>query len=123
MKLIAIFSLLLLVGCNCGHTSSAAKEVATHPTESPILPKESTINRNSVLGTWTDGSTENATFDMQRDSIFYVDQFTAYKYNLEGNSITINYPDSVFSGKVSFIKDTLVITSEDGTTKFWKFTE
>jgi hypothetical protein len=121
MKLIAIFSLLLLVGCKCGHTSSAKKEIVTHPTELPTLSKESTINKNSILGAWTDGSTENATFDIQRDSIFYVDQFTAYKYNLEGDSITINYPDWVFSGKVSFIKDTLVITAEDETTKYWEF--
>jgi hypothetical protein len=120
MKLIATFSLLLLLGCKCGHTSSK-KEVATHPTESPTLPKESTINKNSILGAWTNGSTENAIFDIQRDSIFYVDQFTAYKYNFEGDLITINYPDWVFSGKVSFIKDTLVITAEDGTTKYWEF--
>jgi biotin-(acetyl-CoA carboxylase) ligase len=123
MKLFASFLLLLLVGCGCGHTSPAKKEVTTHSTEAQTLPKESTINKNSVLGAWTDGSTENATFDIQQDSIFYVDQFTAYKYSLEGDSITITYPDWVFSGKVSFIKDTLVITSEDGPTKYWKFTE
>lgn len=80
-----------------------------------------TSNKDRLLGIWTDGNTENATFDIQRDSIFYVDQLSAYKYTIKDDSITISYPDWVFSGKVRFSKDTLVISSEDGQTKYWKF--
>jgi hypothetical protein len=121
MKLLAFLSLLLLVYCKCSHTTTKKESVTSKPTEEQTPVDILAFNKDRFLGAWTDGSTENATFDIQRDSIFYVDQITAYKYNFEGDSITINYPDWVFCGKVSFIKDTLVITAEDGTTKYWEF--
>jgi hypothetical protein len=121
MKILTSLSLLLLVGCKCGHTSSKKEVTMNNSTEKPTLSNTSNINKNRLLGIWTDGSTENATFDIRRDSIFYVDQLTAYRCGLNDDSITINYPDWVFRGNVSFSKDTLVITAGDGITKYWKF--
>jgi hypothetical protein len=78
-------------------------------------------NQSDLSGVWTDGSSENATLDIRKDSIYYVDQSASYKYSLSNDSIKILYPDWTFTGAVIFNKDTLVIASEDGTTKYWKF--
>ena len=121
MKLLASLSLLLLVGCKCGHTTTMKERAQSKPTDAQTPASSSTFNKDRLLGIWTDGSTENATFNIQRDSIFYVDQLIAYKYNVKEDTITINYADWAFKGKASFIKDTLVIASEDGQTKYWKF--
>lgn len=102
MKLFAFISLLLLIGCKCGHTTSTKKVIVGTPTGQSTSFNDPITNKDRLLGIWTDGSTENATFYIQRDSIFYVDQLTAYKYGLRGDSITINYPDWVFSGGISF---------------------
>ena len=119
MKLLASLSLLLLVGCKCGNDTK--KKEVTNSMSGVAQTQTNTIPKDKLLGIWTDGSTENATFDIQQDSILYVDQFVAYRYSLKEDSITINYPDWIFSGQVSFAKDTLVISSEDGQTKYWKF--
>ena len=52
-----------------------------------------------------------------------VDDFANYKYSLIGNTITINYPDYVYKGKVSFNNDTLILRNEENEVKYWKFKE
>ena len=80
------------------------------------------ISKNQLLGTWTDGTTENATMDIGHDSIFYVDQFQSFPYILKGDSITIIFPDMSYEGIAYFISDTLVLEdSEFGTSKFTRF--
>ena len=74
-----------------------------------------------LKGIWTNGSSENGTFDISNDSIYYVDQFTSYKYELFDDTIKIKYPDWTFVGHLNFSGDTLTIESEDGVTKYWKF--
>ncbi|QIL76320.1 hypothetical protein [Hymenobacter sp. HDW8] len=86
------------------------------------VDKELIDNFNSkILGSWTDSANNNAVFEIRKDSIYYIDQFAAYKYRLRGDSIVIFYPDLKFSGSISFHKDTLIITSIDGSAKFQKF--
>jgi len=83
---------------------------------------ESNIDNKKITGIWTDGNSENATFDIRKDSIYYVEQFKSYKYSLTNDSIKIHYPDFTYSAKIYFLKDTLVMDSkEDGIAKFWKF--
>jgi hypothetical protein len=90
------------------------EEVKVSPTE--------IIEKNQLLGAWTDGSTENATFDISKDSIFYLDEMTSFPYTLQGDSLTIVYPDMSFQGTVKFLGDTLVLSDpEFGTTKYTKF--
>ena len=77
---------------------------------------------DKILGIWTDGTTENATFDIRKDSIFYVDQFESYRYLLKKDSINVYYSDYTYSAKVYFKKDTLIMDSKDyGVSKFSKF--
>jgi len=78
-------------------------------------------NKADFLGIWTDGYSENASFNIRKDSIYYVDQFATYKYDIIGDSIKIYYPEWTFAGSISMSKDTMTIISEDGTTKYWKF--
>lgn len=81
----------------------------------------SKVTIQKLLRIWTDGNSENAVFDIRKDSIYYANQFNTYKYSLTGDTITIFYPDWAFTGAISFSKDTLIIASEDGVTKYWKF--
>jgi|GEM_PF-1469301 len=78
--------------------------------------------RTKIRGTWTDGSTNNASFDIQTDSILYVDNLQTYKYTLDYNTIKIYMQDYIYQSKISFKADTMLMTSKDGeVSKFWKF--
>lgn len=59
--------------------------------------------------------------DITTDSIYYTEHFESYKYDLKQDSIFISYPDFTFAAKVYFNKDTLVMESEDGKSKYHKF--
>ncbi|GAB3913882.1 hypothetical protein [Mucilaginibacter boryungensis] len=77
---------------------------------------------NKMIGIWTAGESENATFDMRKDSVYYVDQFSTYKYTLKKDSITFFYSDGPQKFKIYFVRDTMVMENKDfGTSKFWKF--
>ena len=83
---------------------------------------QTTIEHSPLLGAWTDGSTENATFDIGKDSIFYLDEMVFYSYTLKGDSLTIKYPDMSYQGIAQFSGDTLTLRDpEFGTTKYTRF--
>jgi hypothetical protein len=91
-----------------------------------IPDSKSTDNWKSskILGAWTNHQTENATFDIQKDAIFYVDALESYSYRLDGNKITIQFPEYKYEAVLSWLGDTLVMTDKDnGATKFTRFTE
>lgn len=82
----------------------------------------STILKQQLFGVWTDGSTENAVFDISEHSIYYTEQFEAYPYLLSNDSITISFPDDEYRAKVIIKADTLVMVStESGKSTFWRF--
>ncbi|HZH95694.1 MAG TPA: hypothetical protein VEY06_07405 [Flavisolibacter sp.] len=121
--------IILLSACNFEQNtdtikdSTITKDTLTQIEKAPIQVDDNAkqTNQSDLSGVWTDGSSENATLDIRKDSIYYVDQSASYKYSLSNDSIKILYPDWTFTGAVIFNKDTLVIASEDGTTKYWKF--
>jgi hypothetical protein len=76
-------------------------------------------NNKSILGIWTDGSTENATFEINKKTIFYVDLLKEYK--LKKDSVFIFYDDYTFKGKIKISTDTLYITNEGIERKYWRF--
>ena len=74
------------------------------------------------MGIWTEGESENATFSIGKDSIYYVDQMESYPYTLIKDSITIVYPDMSFEGIAYLVGDTFVLSDpEFGITKFTRF--
>ncbi len=77
--------------------------------------------KNKIIGIWTYSNSENATFRIDNDSIFYVDALESFKYTLNNDTLTIQYPDYTISCKVSFKDDTLLMNSDNETSKFWKF--
>jgi len=129
IKSVSAALFILFAGCNTGQDTKAipdstiTKDTTKQIKQATIKANDNTnqTNLSKQLGIWTDGSSENATFDIKKDSIYYVDQFTTYKYSLREDSIKIFYPDWTFAGAVSFSKDTMIIASENGTTKYWKF--
>ena len=77
-----------------------------------------------ILGAWTNHQTENATFDIGKDSILYVDELQSYPYKLIDNKIVIRFPEEDYEAKLSWLGDTLLIVSKgNDTTKFTRFTD
>ena len=84
---------------------------------------QSSINAygKELKGTWTDGSSDNATFEIKKDSICYVDELSCFKYSLVEDKLKIKFADYLFIGQIKFLKDSLIIMGPDGTTKYWRF--
>lgn len=129
LRTLSVLFILIMTACNTGqNTTTVLDSLPVTDTTKDITNK---INRQddkatqnaslNILGIWTDGSSENASFDIRKDSIYYVDQFATYKYSIAGDSIKIYYPGWTFTGAISLSKDTLIIASEDGMTKYWRF--
>lgn len=78
--------------------------------------------QEKMVGQWTDGTTQNATFDISKDSIHYIDLMNHHKYEVvPGDSISIQYPYYTYLGKISFSGDTLLIADGNGVGRFWKY--
>lgn len=87
----------------------------------PHVPKEKQLEEK-LLGVWTDGSTQNASFLIEKNhSITYIDDGNDYTYSLHGDSITIKSADTIYKEKVSFKADTLILSDKNQQLKFWKF--
>jgi hypothetical protein len=131
MKNLLIALLLIAVGCfACGPVEN--KTDVDDTTKIVLSNKDikvkssdgiSPATKDKMLGPWTSEGYNNAVFDIRKDSIYYIEDFASYKYDLTQDSIKIDYPDGAYSAKIYFIKDTLVMRSEDGEAKYWKFTD
>ncbi|CAN5351728.1 hypothetical protein BH09BAC3_BH09BAC3_08930 [soil metagenome] len=76
----------------------------------------------SILGIWTDGSTENASFRIQKDSVFDVEHFTTTKYIQKEDSVLFYYQEGIYPTKVyKTHNDTLIYEVRGSKTKYWKF--
>jgi len=116
-----VISCFLIAGCNAKENSISKMEMQNQATKNKQRVKahaepdnENAINlKKQLLGSWTDESSENALFEVKQDSIYYIDQFKSYKYNLIKDSISIVYDDFTFEGQVQFKKDTLILTTNE----------
>src|SRR5215204_4350313 len=102
-----MFLLFFFFACNSNESSiTKEKQVQSMPKEKyagvSTLLSDTVVHaqKSDLYGFWTDGSAENATFEIKHDSIYYVEQSTAYKYVMEDGFITIYYPDFVFKGRL-----------------------
>lgn len=123
IPLLIVFSSCNYSGSNSkGNIDSSVAEQSSKVIEVAIGNPTVSMEKNRLLGIWTDGSTENATFAIGTDSIFYVDQMTSFPYTLKGDSLTIVFPDMSFHGNAKFCGDTLVLSDpEFSTTKYTRF--
>jgi hypothetical protein len=75
-----------------------------------------------LTGIWTSGETENATFQIDKDSIYYVDALQSFKYLITGDSLIIKFEG--FDYKCKILKatiDSLVWINDSNKTVFWRF--
>lgn len=111
--------MLFLFGCS---NPSVNKEKSLDlNTGTPISTNELSTRTNALLGIWTDGNSENATFEIKNDSIYYVDAFKSYNYSVQNDSIKIWYDDYVYVGHVALEGDTLVLNNANNRSKLWRF--
>lgn len=124
-----LFGLLLfIVGCNSGelnqtYTPPQDTSSQNNPAATATLAKTSIkplTHRNEIIGVWQSENKEPITVEITKDSIYYTEHFESHEYKLKSDSIFINYPDFVFVAKVYFNRDTMVMESEDGKSKFVK---
>jgi len=89
----------------------------TQSIDSPKL-----FDKAQLIGIWTDRTTENATFQITRDSVYYVDSDKTFMYKIKNDSIVIDYIE--FSGSYKILKlneDSLVLGDKETKTIFTKF--
>lgn len=120
--------IVILTFFSCNDTKRNTKRINQHIEKVEIKSPEKSSEegnplRKKILGIWTSKGAINADFKIDEKTFYYVDDFANYKYSLTGNRITINYPDYVYKGKVSFINDTLILSNKESEVKYWKFKE
>lgn len=96
-------------------TTEKSNVSVTNTTLMPLADKK------QLLGIWESQNKEPITVEITEDSIYYTEHFESHKYKLKDDSILIDYPDFLYAGKLYFDKDTLVMESEDGKSKFVRF--
>ncbi len=131
MKLIAINLLFFITSCNPGQFSNDKKipnrNNASQNSSSIIQPRVTnedytTISsQKELMGVWASDNKEPLTLEINADSLYYTEHFESYKYNFIGDSIFIVYPDFIFSAKIYFHNDTMIMKSEDEESKFYRF--
>ena len=100
--------------------AKAPKQAEIYQTR-PLYKKFS--NQRELVGIWRSDNKEELTVKIDLDSIYYTEHFESHKYTLKKDSIFINYYDCLFAAKLYFLNDTLVMESENGLSKFYKFTD
>jgi len=107
-----LWALILVALINC-KTSNQVDQKQNH---------NKSVARPDITGIWTSGESENATFQIDKDSIFYVDAMQRFKYLIVGNSLIIKFEGKDYKCKIEkATKDSLVWISNGNRTEFWKF--
>lgn len=73
-KVFLALSLVAFITCNTSNQINQKQD--------PNKP----VARLDITGIWTSGQSENATFRIDKDSIFYVDALQSFKYLIVGDS-------------------------------------
>ena len=121
-KMISIIA-TIIISCSCDvkvKVNQVKLEVLDSPAAAPTPPPPP-INPNQLKGIWTDGSTENASFEIQKDSIYYLDNNRSYRYFLLYDTLKILYEDYTFVSTIKVSDDSLYIINGNGETRFWRF--
>lgn len=117
-NLLSILILLLLIGCK------QEKPTCKIESETKIGTLNSEITEPIIIGIWTDGSSENATFEIKPKSIYYVDHLQEYTYLLKHDTIEIRFPDYTYRAGIFLKNDSLIMNSKEyGQAKFWRSKE
>ena len=123
MKQLYFLFFLLILSCNSNTIKNSVDSNLNNSIKLIDSNSQTDINvqkskDKSILGVWQLVDEENPVFEIKKDSIFYIDQFTNYKYSTNENSITIFYTDNVYKGVFTLINDTLWIKNDDQEDKY-----
>ncbi|WP_299984053.1 hypothetical protein [uncultured Pontibacter sp.] len=127
-KIYTIFFVLLLISCSVKETEQESVIQHQANTSSPAVESQhsgaqSLFTNEDIKGIWTSGESENASFNIEEDSILFVDTFEYLKYEFRNDTL-IYFDDNVPFFKTRVIKadkDSLVTSNEDGIRRLWRF--
>lgn len=70
-------------------------------------------DKDKLIGVWGPSINENASFRIQKDSIYYPEYFKSFKYTTTMDSIFIHYDGWIFKGVFYFMNDSLVLKTKN----------
>jgi hypothetical protein len=78
-------------------------------------------DKKELVGVWRSENKEPITVEISENLIYYRKHHESHKYKMKGDCIFIDYPDFVYTGKVYFENETLIMESEEGKSKYVRF--
>lgn len=113
---------VVLLGCN-DKKNMANRQILKQDVK-PQNTEVTVPKKNELLGVWTGGSGPNASFRIDKDSIYNVEHFTMTKYSYDNGTINVYYDDEIYTSKVfKWHSDTLLFEDQYGKNKYWHFTD
>jgi hypothetical protein len=80
------------------------------------------FTKRQLIGVWTDGTTENATFRIDADSLLNVEHLESYAWELKQDTLVIYYPEETYKGKITNLtKDAFTLQDEYTSATFERF--
>ncbi len=116
MNKLLVFSGLIFLTftlCNCQNNSSNPPKNSGSVSNGLTSSQKEVVN--DISGIWKLKGDENPTFEIKRDSIYYIDQGEIYAFNTKSDSIFIFYNDWIYKGLFAIKEGKLILT--DGTNK------
>ncbi len=122
--IVLIISLTLFFGCglkqNQNNNNVAQEEVLKAPliTKEKAITKENLIDKELLLGIWGEDIDENASFWIENDSMYFLeDQDNPAPIQVINDTLITDYEGFVTSDKIyTLTKDSLVLINEIGDT-------
>ena len=122
--------IFVFIGCKKEETASIVKFETKNMSyrdaeiNKKVYAINSEITNDKIMGIWTTGESRNATFEIKSNSIYYVDNFKDYRYELNNDTIEIKYSDYTYRAKIFLKNDTLIMKSKEySLAKYWRFKE
>jgi len=132
-NLLVITVIFFAIDCNINndnnqnkHFESQVKKdtslVLLNNKSSNISVNENKVNKNKLKGIWFEEGFNFASFDIQDDSIYFVDYDSLFPYSLENDSLIIFFSHHTGRNKISIFGDSIMIlqSGQGETTKYFK---
>jgi hypothetical protein len=101
------------------HNKKHPEKFLAHSNTQTML--EPLTDKKELVGVWRSENKEPITVEISENLIYYREHHESHKYKMKGDSIFIDYPDFVYTGKVYFENETLIMESEEGKSKYVRF--
>ena len=105
--LIIVLSLAFI---SCVHDNKQVKMTTQLNLKKIITSKKGTLNQ--IIGIWKVPGEDNSTFQIFKDSIYYTDEGSMFKYSTKDDSLFIYYDGWVDKSEFKVINNKLIIKDE-----------